>query len=191
MHFLETYALISGSKINKCFIEEEIIELPKNQYITFHPVCSKGTTRQYDHWDRVIDLLISHNFNYDIIQIGESSDSKYNNINHEYLGKTNYHSLAYLIKNASLHVGYDSLPIHLASHYDIPIVGIYARYAENSGPYFSSPNKTIILESDFTKIKPVYRDNDPYKLINNITPDSIYHAIINLIRMQYHEKNMD
>jgi len=181
MHILETYALLSGSKINKCFIEEEVIELPKNKYITFHPFSPKGNSRQYDHWNIVIRSLINNNFEYEIIQIGELSDTKYDHTNTSYLGKTNYHSLAYLIKNASLHLGYDSLPIHLASYYDIPIVGIYAWYAKNCGPYFSSSKKVKILEPDFTKKKPTYGNTDPYRLINNILPDDICLAINSLL----------
>jgi ADP-heptose:LPS heptosyltransferase len=182
MHILETYALLSGCKINKCFIEEETIVLPSTQYITFHPFSPKGNSRQYDKWDTVIQLLKQNtNFNYNIVQVGELSDPKYNNVDVSYLGATNYNSLAYLIKNASLHLGYDSLPIHLASYYNIPIVGIYAWYAKNCGPYFSSDKKVKILEPDFSKIKPTYGMEDPNRLINNISPYKIYSSVITLL----------
>jgi ADP-heptose:LPS heptosyltransferase len=185
MHILENYALITGCKINKCFIDEEHIELPTNKYITFHPFSPKGSSRQYNKWHIVINSLKQNqNFKYDIIQVGENNDTKYNNVNTEYLGKTNYHSLAFLIKNSSLHLGYDSLPIHFASHYDIPIVAIYPWYSKNCGPYFSSNNKIKIFEPDFSIIKPTYSMEDPNNLINTISPDKIYNAIKDLLEIK-------
>ena len=105
MHILETYSLISGAKIDKCFIQEEEIVLPEKPFITFHPYSPKGNSKQYKYWDDVISLLLQNNkFNYDIIQIGEKTDPVYNRVNSLYLGKTTYNSLAYLIKHCSLHL---------------------------------------------------------------------------------------
>lgn len=186
MHILETYALITGSKIDKCFIHEQEIELPQTQYITFHPYSPRGDSRQYDHWKDVFDLLHNNkSFNYKIIQIGQSEDDKYDkyDVDISYLGKTSYYSLAYLIKNSSLHFGIDSFPVHLASHYDKKIVAIYFYYASTCGPYFSSPENIKILEPDYTNTKPVFQYNDPYRLINTINPTNIYRSICNLLNI--------
>lgn len=182
MHILESYALLAGAKINKCHIQEMPITLPSNKYITFHPFSEKGDSKQYDKWNYVIDLLVKNEkFNYEIIQIGTSNPKESYEVNINYLGHMKIWQLAYLIKNSSLHLGYDSLPVHLASHYDIPIVAIYSYYANTCGPYFSSPEKIKIFEPDFSKIKPTYGYNDPYRLINNINHIDIYESILKLL----------
>jgi ADP-heptose:LPS heptosyltransferase len=119
---------------------------------------------------------------YDIIQIGGSNDVRYEYANHHYLGKTNYHSLAYLIKNAELHLGFDSLPVHLASHFDRKIVAIYPWYAQNCGPYFSDTNDIVILEPDFSIFKPCFNVADRFDLINTIEVSDIYQAVIGLLK---------
>ena len=182
MHILESYALLSGAKIGKCHIQEMPITLPTNNYITFHPFSEKGNSKQYNKWNYIIDLLNSNkNFNFDIIQIGTANPNESYPVNINYLGHMKIWQLAYLIKNSSLHVGYDSFPIHLASHYDIPIVGLYSYYANTCGPYFSSTNKTKIFQPDFNIIKPTYGYDDPYSLINKIDHMEVYKSILELL----------
>lgn len=183
MHLLETYALTTGIKIDKCFIHEESIELPSRQYITLHAYSPKGNYKQYSFWSKVIYWLKNNNqFNYDIVQIGEEKSSDYD-VNKNYLGKTSFNSLAFLIKNSSLHLGYDSFPVHLASYYDINIVALYPHYSNTCGPYFSSPHKIKILEPDYTIYKPSFNTNDPYRLIDSIDPNTVYESVISLLNI--------
>lgn len=185
MHLIESYALTAGCLIDRCFIEEDPIELPQNKYITFHPFSPKGALRQYNYWNIVIDILKSNKkFDYDIIQIGGSDDTKYAGIKTDYLGKTTYNSLAYLIKNASLHLGFDSFPVHLASCYDIKIVAIYAHNAINTGPYFSNPSNIKLIQPNFTNHKPYYSDgSDPFGAINTIDPAIIAESVLSLLNL--------
>jgi len=183
MHILETYSLITGAKISKPFIAEEPIEIPSRPYITFHPYSSKGDSKQYQHWNDVLFMLKANSkFDYHIIQIGEAQDARYD-IDVSYLGKTSYNSLAYLIKHAELHLGFDSFPVHLASYYDIKIVALYSYYASTCGPYFSSPDKIRLLEPNFDKAKPTFNFDDPLKLINTINPNHVYEAITDLLNL--------
>jgi ADP-heptose:LPS heptosyltransferase len=181
MHLLECYSVTAGAQIGSCFIHEEKIDLPQTPYITFHGYNPKGQSRQYDYWHKVIYQLKNNpNFNYDIIQVGGANDKKYD-VNTNYLGKTSYHSLAYLIKHASLHLGFDSLPVHLASYYSKKIVAIYAHYSANTGPFFSNTNDIILLQPDHSKIKPVFADIDPFNQINTIDSNQIYESILSLL----------
>jgi len=182
MHLVESYALTCGCFIDECFIEEEIIDLPKNKYITLHSYNSKGTSRQYLHWNNVISNLQKNDkFDYDIIQIGGVDDYRYD-INTEYLGKTSYNSLAYLIKNSSLHLGFDSMPVHLASHFKKKIVAIYPRYNANTGPYFSDPKDTILFDAyKYTTVKPIFSNDDELGLISKIPPKEISDAVLTLL----------
>jgi ADP-heptose:LPS heptosyltransferase len=185
MHLIESYALTAGCLIDRCFIEEDPIELPQNKYITFHPFSPKGAIRQYNYWSVVIDLLKSNpKFTYEIVQIGGNNDPKYSNVVTDYLGKTTYHSLAYLIKHAGLHLGFDSFPTHLASVYDKKIVSIYAHNAINTMPYFSSAHNISLIQPDFSQHKPYYSDgHDPFGAINTIDPFVIYEKIIHLLEI--------
>ena len=188
MHAIETYALVSGAKIGKSFIKEEEIELPKGRYMTFHPHHDKGTARRYGHWEKVVELITYNRPLIKVLQIGGIDDKKYDGCDTSLLGKTNYHSLAYVIKHSVLHLGYDSLPVHLASHYQKKIVAIYPFWAKSSGPYFSNPDDVHALEPDFTKIKPCYSYDDPHRLINNIKPHLIAgHVITSLDEACYRD----
>ena len=181
MHILETYALLSGTKIRKCYIREEKIDLPKTKYITFHGHSPKGNSKQYKFWPNVLAMLGSNpEFNYEIIQIGSKDDVKYD-VNTEYLGKTNYHSLAYLIKHCELHLGFDSFPIHLASHYDKKIVGLYSYYSNTCGPYFSNKENITIFEPNWNITKPTFSHDDPFDLINTIDYLAVYTAVCELL----------
>lgn len=183
MHLLETYALISGCKISKPYIYLEEIKLPDKKYITFHGYSPKGPSKQYNKWELVLKMLRAYqDFDYEIIQIGEINDPKYNYANHDYLGKTNYHSLAYLIKNSCLHLGFDSLPVHLASHFQRKIVAIYPWYSQNCGPYFSETKDIVIIEPSFDIFKPSFNYVDKFDLINTINFLDIYESVIKLIK---------
>lgn len=183
MHILETYALSCGCPITRPFIEEDTsLTLPSVPYITLHSYDPKGTARLYDKWETVVEILKNNpQFNYDIIQTGGLLDPKCVGANHDYLGKTSYNSLAFLIKNAKLHLGFDSLPVHLASYYDIKIVALYGYYASMSKPYFSAIENIKIFEPDFSGIKPTFHYNDPYNLIQTIDPGQVANAVFDLL----------
>lgn len=182
MHIIETMSACTGLKIHKPFIQTEEIDLPDRPYITFHPVHKKGTRRKYDHWVNVIENLKE----YYIVQIGEKNNIKYEDygVNIKYLEKTNMNQLAYLIKNAKLHLGYDSFPIHIASAFGVKIVGLWSQWSSHSYPFFSNPKDYIILEPDYNKIgiKPSFSDDDQHQLINYIRPEDIIESVHRLMR---------
>lgn len=174
MHIIETMSAVTGLKIHRPYIHTEEVILPYKKYITFHPVHTKGTRRKYDHWPEVVK-----NLKYNILQVGESDAIDYSKygINTTFLDNTNVHQLAYIIKHAQLHLGYDSLPVHLASYFKTPIVALYSQWSSHSYPYFS--NNYAIIEPDYSKIgiKPSFNDNDNFNLINYITPEKVIDAV--------------
>lgn len=177
MHILETYSLLSGAKINKCFIEETPISLPYKDYIVFHPECQKAPARQYKKWNEVLELMKNDSaITSNILQIGSITDKKYD-IDTSFLGKITANELAYIMRQATLFLGYDSFPMHMASHYDKKIVCLFSYYANNSRPYFSSKNNITLLEPNFSKYKPSLLYIDEHDLINTIPPILIYEEI--------------
>lgn len=186
MHLLETYSLLSGAKIKSCYIHTEPVALPtEKKYITFHPECNKASARQYRYWKEVIEILYSNvqfKLRYNIIQTGLAEDKKYN-VDQHFLGNINGHQLAFLLQNSSLHLGYDSFPMHLASHFDIKMVVLFAYYSKSSGPYFSTKNRIKILEPDFSKNKPCFAFEDPLDLINTIDYTIVANNVLQLLEL--------
>ena len=184
MHIVETHAVISGAKINKCFIDVEPYHIPYSKYITFHPECPKASARQYKFWSKVLELLKQNiNFKYPIIQLGSLLDKKYD-VDLILNGNTNMNQLAYIMQNSSFHFGYDSFPMHLASHFDIKMVVLFAYYSNGSRPYFSTPSNVVVLEPDFSIKKPSMQYIDPNDLINTIPPELVYENIIRLLEIK-------
>jgi ADP-heptose:LPS heptosyltransferase len=185
MHQLETYALISGAQIGECFIQEEEVEIPHGEYITFHPHHDKGDARQYDHWGEVVCLITDKLPDITMMQIGQANDRRYYDDLHcvdpSLLGKTTYNSLAYVIKHSVLHLGYDSLAVHFASHYQKKIVALFPHWARSSGPYFSRPQDVVLFEPDFSLVKPCMAYDDPYRLFNTIPSHDIANAVVHLL----------
>jgi len=63
--------------------------------------------------------------------------------------KTTIVKLATIIKNSKLFIGIDSLPIWIASSFDIPVIGIYGSLLYNSPiTYFPKNKKSIYLETN-------------------------------------------
>lgn len=181
MHLIETYSLLSGAQIKNCFIHTEEYSLPYNKYMLFHADCSKAPARQYKQWHKVLTILQeTEGFDLPIIQIGSITDNTYDT-SLSLLGQTNTHQLAHIIKHCELLLCYDSLPMHIASHFDKKLVALFSYYAQNSGPYFSSKDNAIVLEPDFSKIKPSHTLDDPYDLINTIRPEIVANSALRLL----------
>ena len=190
MHLIETYALACGAKIDKSFIYEVFTPLPGSSFISFHAF-TKFNSRNYDYWQDVLDIIVpvlnSHKIV--VIQTGGPNDPRMNGVV-DYRGKTTMNQLAYIVKRSKLHFGCDSFAIHLASAFDVPIVGIYnVMQPENSGPYFGNPDHQILFDcSKRLGQKPSYAADENPKTINTIFPEEIAAAILKLLKIPYEPK---
>lgn len=183
MHILEAYSTSCGLKIDKPFMIEKFHALTTDKYITIHTGDGKFDSRTYDYWQDVVDFL--SNFlkphGIDIIQVGSDKDKNLQNIINSN-GKTDMGHLAYIIKNSLLHVGIDSLPVHMASGYGKKIVALYSNTPpQNSRPYWSKDEDVILLESDKEGDKPTYAKVEIPKTINTIMPDTIFRSVLKLL----------
>ena len=186
MHIIEAYASNCCLKIDKPFIYEKYYPLPANKYITLHHP-NKTDSRKYDHWDSVVRLLkpVLDKEGIEIVQVGSGSEVIVKHC-HNLLGRTSLNQLAYVIGHSMLHLGVDSLPIHLASGYGKKIVGLYSnKYACHSGPYWSKDEDVILLESDKGGDKPTYAANEEPKTINTITPEGITKSVCSLLGLDF------
>ena len=177
MHLIETFSGVTGLKIKSPFIHTDEVSLPSGKYITFHPTHKKGNRRNYKRWSEVIDGIRSED--YEIVQVGDRGD--FFDVYDDYLENTTMNQLAYIIQHSSLHLGYDSFPVHLSSYFKVPVVAIYNQWSSHSYPYFSDPATYRIIEPDYSVIKPSFSDNDPFDLINTINPQNIIKAVKELL----------
>lgn len=183
-HLIEEYAKSLGVKIGTPVLTEHFFPTIDEKYITIH-TDNKIDSKNYEYFPQVLNLIkpILNNLGYKIFQIGGASDPKLNNVDKVLLGLS-YRQSAYVIKNSKLHLGIDSLPVHIASMYDIPIVALYSHImASNAYPYWSSPEKIILLESDKNGNRASYSYEENPKTIRTIKPETIASSIFKLLNI--------
>ena len=187
MHILETFALSSGTKIDKPYILEKFFPLGiKGDYITLQPF-GKMESRCYEYWNETTNILypILKSNNINIVQLGgagEQSVDKCVPMN----GQTSFNQMAYIINRGALHLGIDSLGVHLASGYGKKIVGLYCNmYTKNSEPYWSKEEDVILLEADRGGKKPSFSAFESPKTINTIYPEKIAEAVCKLLGLDF------
>ena len=88
-------------------------------------------------------------------------------------------NLNYLISKSLLHVGIDSMPVHIASAFSKKIVALYSHtYKETCYPYWSSEKDANTLSPDFSEKKPSFSNQEHQKRINEIKPELIAQSIL-------------
>lgn len=173
-HLVEEYAKNLGVKIGKPIFEPHYMPITDEKYITFH-VDNKIDSKYYEFFPETIDLLknVVSQLGYKIYQIGGGEDPQLPNVDKSFLGFSRKQT-AYIIKNAALHIGIDSFPVHLASVYDVPIIALYSHiYPQHAYPYWSSKEKIKLIEADRKGRKPSYHYQEKPKSINTIKPEEI------------------
>ncbi len=186
MHLVERYALGSGAKIDQPYILEKFFPHDMNRYITLHPR-SKYDSKCYDYWQEVVDIihpeLSKHGI--DILQIGVEGDPLLNLCKHA-VGGTSIGQTAYILKDSELHLGADSFPVHVASHYNRKIVALYSNiYPNQANPYWGNKKDQILLEADREGKKPSYAAQENPKTINSIKPENIAEKVLSLLGLEY------
>lgn len=181
-HLIEEYAKSLGVKIGKPVLVDHYYPTLDDKYITIH-TDDKIDSKNYEYFPQVINLLkpILNKNGYKIYQIGGPQDPKLPNVDGSFLN-LNYKQSSYLIKNSKLHIGIDSLPIHIASIYDIPIVALYSHiYPSNAYPYWSTKKNICIIEADRNGNKPSFGYQESPKTIRTIKPEDIANSALKLL----------
>lgn len=188
MRLLDTYALQCGAKIDKPHIYESYFPVPYKKYITFQAE-TPYDSRNFSYWQDVIDMIVpilSKNEIF-VLQTGLPKETGYQRLI-DIRGQTTYNQLAYLLRGASLHFGPDSFGVHLAAHYNIPIVSLYSiSMPEVAGPHFGDKSKHTLFKG-YARVgngKPSYSPKENPKSINTIKPEEIANAIFKHLNIDY------
>jgi len=164
-------------------------------------VISAGTSarRRIKTWveEKFADLILRLREKYDfgafLVGGGESSDvserivelvkegdrEKKTNHVRNLAGKTNLKELCYLLKEASLFVGVDSGIMHLASSFDIPVVGIFG---PTDPSYVGPQNRRSRVVREEMECSPCYlRGCDERRCMKNLEVQKVLRACEELL----------
>jgi len=182
MHLLETYALATGSKIKKPFINKKFFPVPFEKYITIQN--SSGMQGKcYDYFQDVVDFIHEdlEKIGYKIIQIGSKDDRALKHVFH-LQGQTNINQTAFILENSKLHVGNDSFAIHMCSAFGVPLIGLYSVSSpEIAGPFWKDNNQNCLTPEN---LKPSFNPNESPKKINEIKIESVINSIRSLLNIE-------
>ena len=128
-------------------------------------------------------LHICHNI--DIIQTGGPDAPPFPECDQSHLG-CSFKQMSYVIKNSELHLGIDSLPMHIASVFDKKLVALFSNlYIENASPLWSSKENCSLISPDFSKIKPSFSLAEKDKRINEVKPEVIASSVLDLLEIPH------
>jgi hypothetical protein len=181
-HLIEEYAKSCGVKIGKPTIKPHYFPIHYEKYITIHND-KKVPAKEYSFWKKVVELLkpILNKENIKIVQIGAHGEEIINGVD-KHCPTNTIKQCSYIIQNSLAHIGIDSLPVHIASAFDKPIVAIYSHtYAKTCNPYWNKKSKTISLESHRNGNKPSFSLQENPKTIDLINPEEIAKSLLNVL----------
>tara|TARA_R100000008_G_scaffold5135_1_gene3154 strand:+ start:1706 stop:2830 length:1125 start_codon:yes stop_codon:yes gene_type:complete len=182
-HLAEEYAKSCGVKIGKPVLNPHYFPVLHDKYITIHND-KKVQAKEYDMWPDVIELIRPFLGEIKIIQIGAFGEPTIFGVD-SHIPTNSLKQSSYIIKNSLAHVGIDSVPVHIASAFDKPVVGIYAHtYANTCCPLWNDKSKFITIESDRGGNKPSFSLEEHPKTINFIKPEKIAQAVLDVLGIE-------
>lgn len=184
MHLAELYARDLGCKVGYPYLVPHFFPLPNEKFVTIHN-SDKVPAKSYSYWPTVIKILKPELVKNGIklYQVGAKGDIEVDGVDHFFDYLTLKQS-AYLLQETLCHFGIDSVPGHIASHFDRPTVTLIAHtYAESCRPLWNE-DKAIILESHRNGNKPSFALNEDPKTVDLIKPEEIAQAVFKQIGLK-------
>ena len=179
-HLAEEYAKACGVKIGKPIFKPHYFPIIHEKYITIHND-KKVQAKEYDFWPEVISILRPFIEDIKIIQVGNFGEATIEGVD-AHLPTASLKQCCYIIKNSLGHMGIDSVPVHIASACDRPVVGIYAHtYANTCSPLWNEKSKAITIESDRGGRSPSFSLEENPKTINFIKSEEIAKAMLDVL----------
>lgn len=185
MHLLQSFALLSGSKIDRPHTSLEFYPIPFDKYVVVHSG-SENPSRIYDYFNDVVShcLPFLEKEGIAIVQIGGPNDEALENT-YDARGTTK-RQMQYILKNALALMGNDTCSSHFASALGCKIVVLHScLFPQNSQPYFSKPEDLVVIEADRHGNKPSFSFNENPKFINGIKPEVVAKSLMDLIGVEH------
>lgn len=179
-HLLGAYAMATGSKIGKPYLNPEYHALPFEHYICFHP-SSSNQARCYDYWQDVLNYLfpVLQKYGIPIVQVGGKDDPVYQGV-YDARG-TSKREMQFIVQHSICLLCVDSCNMHFASAMNKKIIALHAvLFPENSGPVWSNPNDVRLISAPRNGNKPSFSLQENPKTINLIKPEEVANAFFEL-----------
>lgn len=185
MKLLERYATECGLKIGKQYLIESFYPLPFDKYITLHAGAGMQG-KAYPYYHMVINLISSYleNRGIRIVQIGGKDEIAIPGCYH-LNGKTNLNQASFIIRNAILHLGNDSIWGHRASYIGIPVVQPWGTTDPKNHSGYNENGKTINIVSHRWGRKPSFVAQENPSSIALIPPEDIADAILDTLNIEH------
>ena len=185
MKLLEIYAATTGVKIPKDPVApySKFFPLP-GKYITLQN-SSGMKSKDYSYYQQAIDLIkpILDENDIKIVQIGGGGDEKINGTR-TYCGITDFHQSSYVVKNALLHVGNDSVWCHVAGQYGVPVVELFGPTLANVCAPYHSHCESVLIESHRNGRRPSHTAEESPRTIDFIKPEEVAAAILKVLKIE-------
>lgn len=188
MKLAEIYALQCGLLIDKPYINKKFYPLPSDysKVILVHAGGgnNKFPSKIYDYFDEVISIMkpITDKYGYVFYQIGGKSETNLNEAI-SLCGQTTLQQTAYLLSNASLFIGNDSMNAHIRASEGLPSITVFGpTSAREHGPYWKT-DKNICIESHKRGRKHTFASSEGPKTINFIAPETIANKALELLNI--------
>ena len=192
-----TYALQIGVPLSKPTIYKTFFPLgcPMEKVVLIHGFggaliqeqngMTKATfpAKVFDHFSEVVALIkpALDAARFSLYQIGAPGEPGIKGCNH-LMGQTTIHQCAYLVQNAALLIGNDSMWAHQRGAFDGALVAVYGPTSSwVHGPHWKNEEKTILIDSHRFGKKPSYQAQESPKTINAITPEQVANAALKLL----------
>jgi hypothetical protein len=185
---IQSYSLNTGLKIGKPHIFQSPYSLPFERYLTINNG-SGNPNKNYAYFQEVIDILLPYlkESDINIVQLGAAGEPP---LEHTKClqGLTTVHQSAFIVRNALLHLGNDSMLVHLAGALGTPVVALYGpTTAANHGPFFKTDN-SILIESHRNGKLPSFAFNENPKTVDLIMPEEVAEAVLKILEIKQKEK---
>lgn len=186
MHIIEAYSLYSGLKIDKPFMQSELVDGDFGKFIFFNPH-SRGEAKFYKKWQEVISLispeLKSKNIN--IIQV-DSLDKEYDGC--KKIDNITFNQTAWLMEKSIFLLGIDSFCMHLASSFNKPMLILFGAHQcfNCCKPYFGDPNIQHFFLADLKGNRPTYSYEKGGEYMDQFSPEEVAEAFIKILKKHEH-----
>ncbi len=186
MHLVEQYALSCGVKIDRPFVETQFFPLPFKDYVILHP-SSGMESKNYDYFTDVLCLILPYfkRNGIEIVQLGGPQDPPIPGCYHV-MGQTRLNQAFYLIRDSLLVIGSDCFATHVAGGFNKKVVGLYSNlFSECSRPFWGDTANQRLIQADREGKKPSFSAKEVEKLVNNIKPEEIAIAALDLLEIEH------
>lgn len=181
MHKLESFALSTGTKISKPFIEKSFYPIVDKKFICVSKE-SVSNSKSYDFFDDV--LFHIHPYleaeGIKIIEIGKSKLPKA--FYSKDLSNLNRLQTNYVINKSLLYIGNNNFYSNIASYYNKPTICPSNKdYIEIAKPYWGD-SKIINPDID---VKPTFMNEEKPKTINKIQPEELSILVLDSLGIKH------